>query len=224
MKKLLFTFSIVCCLQFSFPQGDGARSVPYVTVDALKGVQDQVVLDSLALWEEKVYLHMDRTRTEPGEALFFKAYVFNVPTRNRLSPSGVLKLELRDAENALVTTQYHPLREGSGQGVLRLPKKIANGTYKLLAYTRWMQNYGEDQFFSTPIQVGEAPRTTQTNTEAKPDKVTFYPEGGRLLAGIQNRLVVRTAAVLWCRYRNMGAVSGWPSSGLRPEGSTSSEP
>ena len=193
MKKLFFTFSIACCLQFGFSQGDAVRPVPYVSLHALEEVQDQVVLDSLALWEEKVYLHMDRTSAEPGEALFFKAYVFNVPTRNRLSPSGVLKLELRDAENILVSSQYHPLSGGAGEGVLRLPKRLEEGTYELVAYTRWMQNYGKDQFFRREIQVGEVSDPDKEALSSSEGQITFYPEGGRLLAGIQNRLVVRAA-------------------------------
>ena len=72
--------------------------------------------DSLALWEERVYLHMDREQAEAGDAIFFKAYVYNGPTRKRFSPSGVLRLELRDSENALVSTQYHPVEQGSGKG------------------------------------------------------------------------------------------------------------
>jgi hypothetical protein len=194
MKKSLFlSLSTFFCLQAGFSQGDALLPIPLFNGDPLEIVQDQAVMDSLALWEEKVYLHTDRTRAEAGEAIFFKAYVFNTPTRRRLSPSGVLKVELRDSENALVASQYHPLREGAGQGVVRLPKRIAEGTYRMLAYTRWMENYGEGQYFSTEIEVGEAPKKEEALvTENR--KITFYPEGGRLLAGVQNRLVVRTSA------------------------------
>jgi hypothetical protein len=188
---LLLPLSAFCCLQIGFSQDDSVNALSDFTGDSREELQGQLVRDSLALWEEKVYLHTDRTRAEAGEVLFFKAYVFNAPTRQRLSPSGVLKLELRDSENALVSTQYHPLREGVGQGVVRMPKKIKDGTYQLLAYTRWMQNYGEDQFFSTAIEVGEAPKTAPEYSRDPESPITFHPEGGRLLAGITNRLVVR---------------------------------
>ena len=188
---LLLSLSAFTVLQTAFSQGDAVRPLPDFFWEPPEAVQDQVVLDSLSLWEEQVYLHTDRTRAGAGEAIFFKAYVFNAPTRRRLSPSGVLKLELRDSENALVATQYHPLRQGAGQGVVRLPKKLKDGTYRLLAYTRWMQNYGEDQFFSTTIEVGEAPKTAPEDSGDPESQITFHPEGGRLLAGIPNRLVVR---------------------------------
>jgi hypothetical protein len=160
--------------------------------DAESSFKNPSVLDSLALLEEKVYLHIDRTRAEAGETLFFKAYVFNVPTGNRFSTSGVLKLELRDSENDLVTTQYHPLSEGAGQGVLRLPKKLKEGTYELVAFTRWMQNYGEAQFFRKEIQVGQTIELREDTPDPSTGQITFHPEGGSLLAGLQNRLVVHT--------------------------------
>ena len=146
--------------------------------------------DSLALWEERVYLHMDREQAEAGEAIFFKAYVYNGPTRKRFSPSGVLRLELRDSENALVSTQYHPVDQGSGEGVLKLPKKLKDGSYEVLAYTRWMKNYGEQQFYRKTIQVGEDPELQGAEENIGDQRLEFYPEGGRLLAGISNRLVL----------------------------------
>ncbi len=194
MKNILLPLCAFFCFQPGFSQGDASTEVPDFAGIPLEVVQDQAVQDSLALWEEKVYLHTDRTQVAAGEPIFFKAYVFNAPTRQRLSPSGVLKLELRDSEDALVATQYHPLREGTGQGVVRLPEKIEDGTYRLLAYTRWMQNYGESQYFSTAIQVGEVAGKAEGATSQRQPGITFYPEGGRLLAGVQNRLVVRTSS------------------------------
>ena len=193
MKNHLLSLTSILCFQIGFSQGAASTGLPDFNGDPLEAVQDQMVLDSLALWEEKVYLHTDRTQAEAGEAIFFKAYVFNAPTRRRLSPSGVLKLELRDSENALVASQYHPLREGTGQGVVRLPKKIEDGSYRLLAYTRWMQNYGEEQFFSTTIRVGEAGDEAEVNNSNDKSGISFHPEGGQLLAGVPNRLIVQTS-------------------------------
>lgn len=154
--------------------------------------QDQAVIDSLTLWEEQVYLHTDKAQAKAGEAIFFKAYIFNSLTLKRFSPSGVLRLELRDSQNALVRTQYHPIRKGVGEGMLRLPQKLKDGKYQLIAYTRWMQNYGEEQFFRKQIWVGDVREAVSTAKTSNAADITFHPEGGRLLAGIPNRLVLKT--------------------------------
>ena len=179
------------CLSLGLAQGDAEPTPAHFSRSDLDVIQDQRIRDSLALWEERVYLHTDSDRAEAGEAIFFKAYVFNGPTRRRFSPGGVLRLELRDDQNALVATQHHPIREGGGEGVLRLPRKMEDGTYQLRAYTRWMQNYGEEQFFRKDIRVGQPAEETESPSTADDTGVSFHPEGGRLLAGIANRLVVR---------------------------------
>ena len=171
-------------------QGEANASYKDITWKSPGMIQESSQLDSLVLWEEKVYLHTDRTRAEAGEAIFFKAYVLNVPTWRRFSPSGVLKLELRDSVKSLLSSQYHQLNRGTAEGVLRLPKMLEAGTYELIAYTRWMRNYGEDQFFRKEIQVGELPESREEATGSSQRQISFHPEGGSLLAGIQNRLVV----------------------------------
>jgi hypothetical protein len=189
MKPLPHLLRLLLCLPLISMQSQGDSSLP--VSDVHTALQDQVVRDSLLRWEEQIYLHTDRDRFDPGEALFFKAYVFNGPTQKRFSPSGVLRLELWDAQDALVASQYHPVREGWGEGVLRLPRKLEEGTYELRAYTRWMQNYGEKQFFRKVIRVGDPADEMAEEKIAGDAVVSFYPEGGKLLAGVQNRLIVR---------------------------------
>ena len=146
--------------------------------------------DSLERWEERVYVHTDRKQFAPGEHVFFKAYIVNRKSRQRWSPSKVLKLELRDAEEKVVDKQYHALSDGVSEGAFALSNKLEEGSYQLLAYTRWMQNYGEDTYFKTPIHVGSDGMPKEIGKEAGPYEISFFPEGGKLLAGISNRMVV----------------------------------
>jgi len=189
-NNLLLLTTALGLLTFSYAQGDNQAPGFSGFPETEMVFQDRTVADSLALWEERVYLHMDREQAEAGEAIFFKAYLYNGPTQKRFSPSGVLRLELRDSENALVSTQYHPVEKGSGEGILKLPKKLKDGSYKVLAYTRWMKNYGEDQYYRKTIQVGEDPELQDAVENPGEHSLEIYPEGGRLLAGISNRLVL----------------------------------
>jgi hypothetical protein len=190
-KSVLFLATLLSFLPFASAQGD--INSPEFNWNSKPAVvfQDRIVADSLALWEERVYLHLDKDKADVGEAIFFKAYVYNGPTQKRFSPSGVLRLELRDAENALVSMQYHSVEAGSGEGVLRLPEKLDDGTYEIVAYTRWMKNYGEGQFFRKNIQIGDSEPSANTEmSQKKRPVIVVYPEGGRLLEGIPNRLVL----------------------------------
>ncbi|MGA9237445.1 TonB-dependent receptor, partial [Robiginitalea sp.] len=194
-KNILLLATALSLSSISYAQGDSQAPEFSGFSTAEMVFQDRTVADSLAVWEERVYLHMDREQAEAGEAIFFKAYVFNGPTQKRFSPSGVLRLELRDSENALVSTQYHPVEQGSGEGVLKLPKKLKDGPYEVLAYTRWMKNYGEQQFYRKTIRVGEDSEVQGAVENIGERRLEFYPEGGRLMAGIPNRLVLTSQSL-----------------------------
>lgn len=164
-------------------------------------LQNQAVMDSLIRWEERMYLHTDRSAAVPGEHLFFKAYAMTGPRKLRVSPSKVLWVDLVDSDEALVSRQYYRLINGTASGALEIPEILGPDTYTLRAYTRWMQNYGSSQYFTREIQVMENPMVgPKVNPEAvatriRPqmiDTISFHPEGGALLAGINNKLTIRS--------------------------------
>ena len=146
--------------------------------------------DSLERWEERAYLHTDREEFNPGEHIFFKAYVVNLKTQQRWTPSRVLKLELRDSEDNVIDKQFHALNNGVSKGAFKLSNRIKEGSYQLLAYTRWMQNYGEHIFFSKDIRIGQLEASGTAKSSAVLTDFTFYPEGGQLIGGIPNRMVI----------------------------------
>ncbi len=155
-------------------------------------VQSQEVLDSLIRWEERMYLHTDRSDAYPGEYLFFKAYAMTGPKKLRVSPSKVLKVNLTDPDGVLVSSQYYPLVNGKASGAIEIPKGLDPNTYTLQAYTRWMQNYGPQQYFTRQIRVAEAAKPASFQPEGNEvSRVQFYPEGGKLLPGINNKVIIK---------------------------------
>ncbi|MDG1572643.1 Plug domain-containing protein [Robiginitalea sp. M366] len=162
--------------------------------------QDRSLRDSLLRWEERIYLHTDRDQAAPGEVVFFKAYATTGPNHLRVSPSGVLKVELLDSEKALVSTQFYRLQAGTAQGTLQLPKKLEPDTYSIRAYTRWMENYGPDRYFEQPLHIGTASGSLPENPSPlqMASLVEVFPEGGGLLAGKENKLVVTARDALGC--------------------------
>ena len=148
----------------------------------------QNALDSLLMWQEQVVLHTDKTITQPKDQLFFKAYILTGPQQARVSPNNVLKVELLDAQGNLVKSQYHKIKDGTSEGSFAIPKKVKPGNYYFRAYTRWMLNYGPEHFTTKKIQVGDPKRKETSDDAAKP--VNFFPEGGQLVAGLNNRLAI----------------------------------
>ncbi|MBT8222232.1 MAG: hypothetical protein KJN96_03585, partial [Eudoraea sp.] len=194
MKKhpclLLVTLCFIFLSGHSQDAGPGASSWESASQSDRNIAYQLNVRDSLERWEERVYVHTDREQFAPGEHVFFKAYVVNRRTQQRWSPNKVLKLELRDVDGKVTDKQYHALSDGISEGAFKLSGKVVEGRYRLLAYTRWMQNYGEDIFFSKNIHIGSEDISYKKEEEAVLGEVAFFPEGGKLLSGISNRLVI----------------------------------
>jgi len=146
-------------------------------------------LDSLRVWQEQVLLHTDKEILAPKDHLFFKAYMLTGPEQLRVSASNVLKMELLDTSGNLVESQYHQIVNGAAAGSFMVPKKIEAGKYYLRAYTRWMLNYGPENFATKAISILDKKRTpTASNLNDRNIKV--FPEGGNLVAGLENKIAV----------------------------------
>ncbi|MGB5237131.1 MAG: Plug domain-containing protein [Flavobacteriaceae bacterium] len=146
--------------------------------------------DSLITWQEKVLLHLADAHAPNKSVIFFKGYLLTGPKNLRVSMSKVLKVELLDQKGEVILKQYHPINEGMIMGNLEVPKKLPSGQYFLRAYTRWMQNYGESSYAVKPVFIGKTKSQPAINNNATP-LIDIYPEGGNLLNGLLNRVVVK---------------------------------
>ncbi len=96
--------------------------------------------------EEKIYVHTDRTLYSPGETLWFKAYLTDASLMK--SPiSSVLYVELinpkGNVERKLPIARTNDIYFGE----FDFPTNAPGGLYKIRAYTEWMKNQGEENYF-----------------------------------------------------------------------------
>ncbi len=171
--------------------------------------------------QEKVYLHFDNTAYFSGETIWFSANVVDVTTGDTarskvlyvelLSPTGVV---LQQQKLRVVDGRCHgafPLVDASVKeanamrGVLGYP----SGYYEVRAYTRSMLNFDAYGCFSRVFPVYETPekegdynnpmmkqylRKEEIRPETKRTKrldVIFFPEGGHLVIGMENRIAFK---------------------------------
>lgn len=175
---------------------------------------DTLVLKSLAtscaLPQERVYLHFDNSGYYLGETMWFKAYcVSGNGTNVAAAPqSKVLYVELCAPEGYVVETKKFKLDEkGCCNGEFELKPSLLSGYYEVRAYTRYMLNWGDDAVFSRVFPVydkvngdnydfrnmldrkrGFLYRGEWTTQESKEPTLTFYPEGGNLINGIETKV------------------------------------
>lgn len=163
--------------------------------------------------DEKVYLHFDNTSYYLGEKLWFKAYV-TTPQRIKTSQSSVLYVELRNQYGQLSEQQVLKVTDGTACGEFTLTNKLIPGFYEVRAYTRWMRNFGDKNYFSRVFPVymeagnGRFERelyrfqmSSNWDMKIRPEvklkniSIQFYPEGGHLVKGIPSVVAFRLSTI-----------------------------
>lgn len=140
---------------------------------------------------QKIFVHAQNQHILLGENLGFKIYLVD-------GRSGKL---LPGAENIYVYL-YDPLGSVAHQSVLialkgqavgQIPSAIFNesGKYTMQVFTNYLRNFGEDSFFYQPVYVHNNQRELELAAEENsfvtlPQQMEFFPEGGKLLANMQN--------------------------------------
>ena len=100
---------------------------------------------------EKIYLQFDRMFFEPGESVWFNAFVRDANTLQASPKSEILYVELL-APNGSVAQEITLLaKNGTAAGDFQLDKNASGGMYKIRAYTNWQRN--TDDAFERDIQV-----------------------------------------------------------------------
>jgi hypothetical protein len=138
--------------------------------------------------QEKVYLQLDRSYYNPGETIWFKAYLTsdNLPS----TISKTLYAELLDAKGNLLQRKTLPVLQSSAALNFDLPDTINSSLLYVRAYTSWMLNFDSSMLFIKPIHIIKASGTSKKNTVIS-YSLHFFPEGGDLIAGIKSRLAFK---------------------------------
>jgi hypothetical protein len=150
--------------------------------------------------QEKIHLHTDRNYYVPGEKIWFKAYVIDAHTHLYPTQSQYVYVELISPVETLVERVMIRPNDDIFYGHLPLSKNIPEGDYTLRAYTRYMENLGDDYFFKKNIRIGNLAKERENrgngrrsrNRESRDDfDVSFFPEGGNLLEGVYCKIAFK---------------------------------
>ncbi|MFC3335909.1 MG2 domain-containing protein [Flavobacterium palustre] len=115
--------------------------------------QENIFNVSNTSFAEKIYLQLDRKVYTNGDTVWFKCIVANASEHFPSPLSGVLYLELIDADEVIRQKKIIKIENGIGQGSFELDKKILKGNYLIRAYTQWNQNFDNTFVFEEYIQV-----------------------------------------------------------------------
>jgi hypothetical protein len=104
--------------------------------------------------QEKLYLQTDKPHYISGEKIWFRAHKVDALTHRHTNTSRYVYAELVNPLDSVVCrVKIHPDSLAFFHGYMPLDEGLPEGNYTLNAYTRYMENQGEDYFFRKTIPV-----------------------------------------------------------------------
>jgi len=141
---------------------------------------------------EKIYLHLDKPYYAAGEYMYFRAYLTDMHLNQANVESRKIYVELSDAERKMIRRVLLYSEDNEYAAQILLPDSLPSANYHLRAYTNWMRNAGEDYFYHRDIYIGNTSGQKQEESSQEFDyQVSFFPEGGHLLAGFPNKIAFK---------------------------------
>ena len=136
--------------------------------------------------QEKVYVHFDKSVYNPGETIWFKAYLFSGVEPSMISRN--FYAELTDAEGNILQRRIAPLFESTAASSFSIPPGLKNNILHFRAYTSWMLNFDTAFLYEKDIHILHENRDTSAIIESNDQLLQFFPEGGDLVAGVENNV------------------------------------
>jgi len=141
--------------------------------------------------QEKVFLQTNQTYYASGETIWMKAWctLEGMPTYL----SRILYICLTNENGKVISKKMFRLDSlSSTPGDFDIPGETPTGNYTLQAYTLWMLNEPGMKFSKSIYIYNSNPSQRSTTTAVKKSvTVSFFPEGGKIIAGIPNRIAYK---------------------------------
>ncbi|HET7003133.1 MAG TPA: hypothetical protein VFI33_17535 [Puia sp.] len=139
--------------------------------------------------QEKLYLQFDKKAYNPGERIWFKAYLFSGFDPSPYSKN--LYTELYDAYGNLILRNTSPFIESTSVGSFDLPSSFEGTRVHIKSYTSWMLNFDTTFVFVKDLRIIGSAQDSAVHLPASPVSLFFFPEGGDLVAGLENNIAFK---------------------------------
>ena len=106
--------------------------------------------------QEKVHLHLDKPYYAIGDDIWFKAYIIDAKSAAPSALSEILYVELINEKDSVKKQLKLPIIGGITWGDFKLTDTLAEGNYRIRAYTNYMRNFGTAFFFDKSIKIGNS--------------------------------------------------------------------
>lgn len=123
--------------------------------DLIRSIRKKMIAYNEHSPEDRVYLQLDKPFYEPGDDIWFSAYVRDGVSMKPSTKSDIVHVELISPKGSVEKKISLIAHNGKAAGDFAIDKEALGGLYKIRAYTSWQKNDGDDKAFVKDLQVQE---------------------------------------------------------------------
>ncbi|RED46529.1 hypothetical protein DFQ10_101300 [Winogradskyella eximia] len=139
---------------------------------------------------ELAYVHLNKAVYVKGEVIGFNAYILDKNSKQLSSLTTNLYCEISDENNTVLKSKLIKVENGVAAGQFDLDSLFTTGKYIFKAYTNWMRNFDEQNYYAQQIKVIDLDKETKIKTTRITNAINIQllPEGGHLVSEIENTI------------------------------------
>jgi hypothetical protein len=135
--------------------------------------------------QEKVYVQFDKSVYNPGETIWYKAYIFTGADPSQAGKN--FYTELSDAGGNIVQRKTAPVLESTASGSFDIPPDVKGSRLHFRAYTSWMLNFDTAFIYEKEIIILNGSKDSSVSVKPLTERyLQFFPEGGDMVAGLES--------------------------------------
>ena len=138
----------------------------------------------------KLDLFFNQSKYSPGDTALLRTLYLTASDLKPVQGRQIVYIELFDQKGARVFRNQILVVNGFASNALVIPKEVNPGIYLVVAYSDWMRNLDPSLFFKQQFFVTGKELLKEVTPNGSDTHLNFYPEGGTLISGIENNLVV----------------------------------
>ena len=137
---------------------------------------------------EVVYLHLNKSTYIKGEFIGFTAYVMDKKEKKPSLLTTNLYVSIEDENKTVVKKKLIRVVDGVASNTFEVDSLFNSGYYHINAYTNWMLNFNEKNYFTESIKIIDLQDKDFNQVEKTDNQIDaqFLPESGHLLNGVVN--------------------------------------
>lgn len=142
---------------------------------------------------EKIYISHNQPYYASGDTLYGKIFLVDGRSHQYFDGTPIVYVDWINESGELLESLTVKINEGTAGLTIPMLRDYGEGRFFLRGYTQYQKNFEEDFIFQKGIKViGETPLTTKAEVRDESKfSVQFFPEGGRLVAGLRGRVAFK---------------------------------